>query len=103
MYAVVKTGGKQYRVTEGDLLKVEKLSGEIGSKVELNEVLAVGEGDTVKLGTPMVEKARVLCKIVAQDRDKKIIVFKKKRRQGYKKKQGHRQSYTALQVDKITT
>ena len=65
-------------------------------------MLAVGEGDSVKLGTPTVEKAKVLCKIVEQDRDKKIIVFKKKRRQGYKKRQGHRQSYTALQVDKIT-
>lgn len=103
MYAVVKTGGKQYRIKEGDLLKVEKLSGEIGSKVELNEVLAVGDGDSVKLGTPTIEKARVLCKIVEQDRARKIIVFKKKRRQGYKKRQGHRQSYTALQVDKITS
>jgi len=103
MYAVVKTGGKQYRVKEGDLLRVEKLSGELGSKVELGEVLAVGDGDSVKLGTPTVEKARVLCKIVEQDRAKKIIVFKKKRRQGYKKKQGHRQSYTALLVDKITS
>ena len=103
MYAVVKTGGKQYRVKEGDFLKVEKLSGEIGSKVELGEVLAVGDGDSVKLGTPTVEKAKVLCKIVEQDRDKKIIVFKKKRRQGYKKRQGHRQSYTALKVDKITS
>lgn len=103
MYAVVKTGGKQYRVKEGDLLKVEKLLGEIGSKVELGEVLAVGEGDSLKLGTPTVEKARVLCKIVEQGKNKKVIVFKKKRRQGYKKKQGHRQSYTALQVDKITS
>ena len=103
MYAVVKTGGKQYRIKEGDLFKVEKLSGEIGSKVELSEVLAVGDGDSVKLGTPTIEKARVLCKIVGQDRAKKIIVFKKKRRQGYKKRQGHRQSYTALQVDKITS
>ena len=103
MYAVVKTGGKQYRVQEGDILKVEKLSGEVGSKVDLGEVLAVGDGDKVKLGTPTVEKARVLCKIVEQDRDKKIIVFKKKRRQGYKKKQGHRQAYTALLVDKITS
>ena len=102
MYAVIKTGGKQYTVAEGDLIKVEKLPGEVGSKVELRDILAVGEGDSVEVGAPLVANAKVVCKIQEQGRDKKIIVFKKKKRKGYKKKQGHRQSFTALQVDVIT-
>ena len=102
MYAVIKTGGKQYTVNEGDKLKVEKLDGEVGGKVELSEVLCVGEGDNIKVGAPVVEKAKVLCEIIAQDKHKKIVVFKKKRRKGYKKKQGHRQAYTELKVNKIS-
>ena len=101
MYAVVKTGGKQYRVTEGDTLKVEKLNGEVGSRIELTEVLAVGEGDDVRIGVPIVENAKVVCEITEQGRGKKIIVFKKKKRKGYSKKQGHRQDFTALKVDVI--
>ncbi|MEE8574670.1 MAG: 50S ribosomal protein L21 [Thermodesulfobacteriota bacterium] len=101
MYAVVKTGGKQYTVSEGDFFKVEKLAGEIGAKLELTDVLAIGEGDDIKVGTPTVDKAKVVCEVVEQDRLKKIIVFKKKRRKGYAKKQGHRQSYTGLKVTKI--
>lgn len=101
MYAVVKTGGKQYTVAKGDNFKVEKLSGEIGAKIELKDVVAVGEGKDLKVGTPMVEGASVLCEITEQDRGKKIVVFKKKRRKGYTKKQGHRQDYTALVVKDI--
>lgn len=102
MYAVIKTGGKQYTVNEGDKFKVEKLSGEIGAKIELTDVLCLGDGSGIKVGAPLVENAKVVCKITGQGRGKKIIVFKKKRRKGYKKKQGHRQSYTEIEVSKIT-
>jgi|SRR3972149_681346 len=101
MYAVVKTGGKQYRITEGDTLRVEKLPGEVGTTVEFPEVIAVGEGTDVKVGTPTVEGARVLAEIVEQGKDKKIIIFKKKRRKGYSKKQGHRQSFTGVRIKEI--
>lgn len=101
MYAVIATGGKQYKVSEGDIVRVEKLSGDVGSKVEISDVLMVsGEGD-LKVGTPLVEKAMVAGKIIEQGKDKKILVFKKKRRKGYKKLQGHRQQYTALKIEKI--
>ena len=101
MYAVVKTGGKQYTVAKGDSLKVEKLTGEVGAKIELKDVVAVGEGKDLKVGTPTVEGASVLCEITEQDRGKKIVVFKKKRRKGYTKKQGHRQDFTGLVVKDI--
>ncbi len=101
MYAIVKTGGKQYRVSKGDSLKVEKLSGEIGSSLEIKDVLAVGSGDDLKVGTPVVENASVLAEVVAQGKAKKVIVFKKKRRKGYKKRQGHRQEYTELKIKEI--
>jgi large subunit ribosomal protein L21 len=101
MYAVIKTGGKQYVVNEGDTLKVEKLSGEVGSKVQISDVLAVGEGEALKVGTPTVEGAVVTAEILEQDKHKKIIVFKKKRRKGYTKKQGHRQSFTNIKVESI--
>ena len=96
MYAVVKTGGKQYRVQEGDVLFVEKLDAEVDSTVELNEVLAVG-GETLKVGTPVVEGA----KVVAQGKAKKVIVFKYKRKKDYRRKNGHRQPYTKLVIEKI--
>lgn len=101
MFAVIKTGGKQYRVNEGDVLKVEKLSGEKGSTVELSEVLAVGEGEAIKVGTPTVAGAKVVAQVVEQGKDKKIIVFKKRRRKGFAKKQGHRQEYTAIKIQEI--
>ena len=101
MYAVIKTGGKQYTVSEGDTVRVEKLPGDIGGSLEITDVLAVGSGEDVKIGQPTVEGARVVAEIVDQDRAKKIIVFKKKRRKGYSKKQGHRQSYTALKINEI--
>ena len=101
MYAVIKTGGKQYTVSEGDTVRVEKLPGDIGGSLEITDVLAVGSGEDVKIGQPTVEGARVVAEIVDQDRAKKIIVFKKKRRKGYSKKQGHRQFYTALKIKEI--
>ena len=101
MYAVVKTGGKQYRVKEGDTLRVEKLEGDKGSTIELKDVLAVGEGEAVKLGAPAVDNAKVLCEILAQGKDKKVLLFKKKRRKGYSKKQGHRQFFTSIKIKEI--
>ena len=102
MYAIVRTGGKQYQVEAGDTLRVEKLQGEVGDTVELSEVLLVVDGEMVKIGQPMVDAAKVIAKIVEQGRHKKIIVFKKKRRQGYQVKKGHRQMYTALTVETIS-
>ena len=101
MYAVIKTGGKQYRVKEGDTLRVEKLEGDKGSTIELKDVLAVGEGEAVKLGAPAVDNAKVVCEILAQGKDKKVLLFKKKRRKGYSKKQGHRQFFTSIKVKEI--
>ena len=100
MYAVIKTGGKQYKVSEGDLLKVEKIDGAVGETVELDQVLMVG-GAEVKLGTPLVPGAKVKAQIVAQEKDKKILVFKSKQRKGYRKKYGHRQPITRLKVAAI--
>lgn len=101
MYAVIKTGGKQYKVSEGDVVKVEKLIGEVGSSVELDTVLAVGEGEGMKFGTPTIEGAKVVAEIIEQGKGKKVIIFKKKRRQGYTKKQGHRQLFTGLKIQSI--
>jgi large subunit ribosomal protein L21 len=101
MYAVIKTGGKQYRVSEGDTLRVEKLEGDVGAKIELTEVLMVG-GDTVTVGKPLVKGAVVTAEIVAQDRAKKIIVFKFKRRKNYRRKNGHRQPFTELRVTGVS-
>ena len=99
MYAIIKTGGKQYRVTEGDTLRVEKLNVE-GTSVTFDQVLLIG-GDQVKIGAPLVEGASVSADIVRESRAKKIIVFKKKRRKGYHKKQGHRQTYTEVKITGI--
>ncbi len=103
MYAIIKTGGKQYRVSEGQTLRVEKLDGEQGDTVRLDHVLLVGggEGET-RIGRPLVEGAAVDAQIVRQGRGKKIIVFKKKRRKGYHKKQGHRQAFTELKITGIS-
>ena len=100
MYAVVKTGGKQYRVQEGDVLFVEKLDVAVDSTVELTEVLAVG-GGTLKVGAPLVEGAKVVAKVLAQGKAKKVTVFKYKRKKDYRRKNGHRQPYTKLVVEKI--
>jgi large subunit ribosomal protein L21 len=102
MYAVIKTGGKQYRVAEGDTLQVEKLAGEPGDEIRFEQVLLVGGGDATKVGQPLVKGAEVKAKIVAQDRGKKIIVFKMKRRKNYRRKIGHRQPYTSVQITGIS-
>ncbi len=101
VYAVVKTGGKQYRVSQGDLLKVEKLKGETGDKVTLDEILLIGGDDEAKVGTPTLPEAKVTAEIVEQKPAKKIIVFKKKRRKSYARKQGHRQKLTTLRITEI--
>lgn len=101
MYAVIATGGKQYNVEKGATLKVEKLEGEVGAKITLNEVLFVGGEGDIKVGKPFLDGASVTCTITAQDRDTKVIAFKKKRRKGYQKRHGHRQYFTALTVDEI--
>ena len=99
MYAVVRTGGKQYRVEPGTSVRVEKLDGAVGDNVELSEVLLVGEQDSARIGTPLVDGAKVVGTLTAQARGPKIIIFKMKRRKGYRRKAGHRQSYTELRVD----
>jgi large subunit ribosomal protein L21 len=101
MYAVIKTGGKQYRVSEGDRLRVEKLPGEVGEKVVFDKVLMLGGDESPKIGAPTVEGAEVEAEIQAQDRAKKVVVFKFKHRKKYRKKQGHRQPYTAVRITKI--
>jgi len=104
MYAVIRSGGKQYRVSQGSSLRVEKLPGEIGSSITLDDVLMIGgEGDVkdVKIGTPTVDGAQITGTIVAQGRGPKIRVFKMKRRKGYRRSQGHRQDYTEIRVDEI--
>ncbi len=101
MYAVIKAGGKQYKVNEGDVIKIEKVAGEVGDKVELGEVLLIANAEQLKIGQPLVPDARVIGNIVDQGKGKKIIIFKAKRRKGYRKKQGHRQTFTSLKIDKI--
>ena len=101
MYAVVSSGGKQYRVEQGDTLRVEKLSGEVGASVSFDEVLMFSDGEDVRLGQPLLENAKVAGHIVEQGKAKKIIVFKYKRRKRYRRKQGHRQQFTAVKIDSI--
>lgn len=101
MYAVVRSGGKQYRVAQGDVLRVERLAGEVGDKVTLGEVLFIGGNGEVKIGTPTVGNASVTAEIVDQGLAKKIIVFKKKRRKSYSRKRGHRQRLTTLKILEI--
>lgn len=102
MYAILKSGGKQYRVKAGDSLKVEKLDQEVGSEINIDEVLLVGGSETF-IGTPMVDKASVTAVVSKQARRPKIVVLKKKRRQGYRKLQGHRQDFTELFIKSITS
>lgn len=100
MYAVIKTGGKQYKVSEGDLLKVEKLEGAVGDTIELGDVLMVG-GEEVKIGTPLLPGAKVKATIVEQGKDKKVLVFKSRRRKNFRKLNGHRQPLTRLKITGI--
>ena len=101
MYAVVKTGGKQYKVAPGEKLKVEQIPADVGAEVVLDQVLLVGEGETVRLGQPNVAAATVKATVVAHGRGEKIRIFKMRRRKHYQKHQGHRQNYTELQIDAI--
>jgi len=101
LFAIVQTGGKQYRVSPGDILRVERLPGERGDEVLLEQVLLVADAEAIQVGQPLVAGARVLSEIVRQGKGKKIIVFKKKRRKKYRRKQGHRQLYTALEIKDI--
>lgn len=99
MFAVVKTGGKQYKVARNSVIKVEKIEGTLGSKVELDQVLMLGESSKASfIGTPIVKGVKVTAEITNQFRDDKIIIFKKKRRQNYRRKSGHRQSLTELKI-----
>lgn len=101
MYAIIQTGGKQYRVQEGDILFVEKLVGDVESNVELTDVLAVSKDGKLTVGSPIVEGAKVVASVVKHGKAKKIIVFKYKRKKDYRKKQGHRQPYTQIKIEKI--
>ena len=101
MYAVVATGGKQYRVEEGDTLRIEKIPGEVGAEVAFDRVLMVSDGDDVKVGKPVLENAVVNGTIVEQGKGRKILVFKYKRRKRYRRKQGHRQLFTAVKIGTI--
>ena len=100
MYAIIATGGKQYRVSEGDVIYIEKLDAEVDSTVSFDVLLVGNEGD-VKVGTPVVEGVKVEGKVVAQTRGEKIIVFKYKAKKNYRRKQGHRQPYTKVEITKI--
>jgi len=101
MYAVIKTGGKQYRVAKGDKIRVEKLDGEAGKTVTLSDVVMVSDGTAVKTGAPMVAGASVKAKVIAQTRNDTVTVFKKKRRHNYRRKNGHRQHQTVLEITDI--
>jgi len=101
MYAVIRTGGKQYTVRPGETLSVEKLDGEVGSNVELTDVLMVADGDSVTLGTPTVAGAKVLAEVVEHGKGKKVVVFKYKPKIRYRKRTGHRQQFTRLSVTEI--
>ena len=103
MYAVIQSGGKQYRVSSGDLLRVEKLGGEVGDRITFEDVLLVGAGDELRVGQPVVPGASVIGTIVAQARGDKVVVFKFKRRKMYRRKTGHRQYLTAVRIDEIKT
>ncbi len=103
MYAIIRTGGKQYKVAKNDVISVEKLSGEAGATVELDEVLMIGDGAAAAVGVPLVKGAKVVAKVLEQTRADKILVFKKKRRKKYRRTQGHRQDITVLRVTDLLT
>jgi len=102
MYAVIKTGGKQYRVAAGQKLKIEQIPADIGQEISLDQVLSVGEGDQLKIGTPLVAGAVVKATVLAQGRHPKVKIFKMRRRKHYQKRQGHRQNYTEVQIEAIS-
>ncbi|CAG0982964.1 50S ribosomal protein L21 [Rhodocyclaceae bacterium] len=102
MYAVIKTGGKQYRVAAGEKIKVEQIPAEVGAEITLDQVLMVGEGESIKVGSPLVAGAKVTAKVLAQGRHDKVKIFKMRRRKHYQKHQGHRQNYTEIQIGTIS-
>jgi len=101
MYAIIETGGKQYKVAEGDVITVEKLAVEAGSEYTFENVLAVGEGDKVNVGAPTVKGASVSASVIGDGKAKKVIVYKYKPKKGFHKKNGHRQPFTKLKIEKI--
>jgi large subunit ribosomal protein L21 len=101
MYAVIKTGGKQYKVAPGEKLKIEQIPADVGSQVVLDQVLLVANGDAVTVGKPLVSGAKVAATVVSQGRHDKVRIFKMRRRKHYQKRQGHRQNYTEIQIDAI--
>ena len=101
MYAIVDSGGKQYKAQEGEILRVEKLAGEVGDSISFDKILMFSDGENVNIGTPLLEDVAVSGHIVEQGKAKKIIVFKYKRRKRYRRKRGHRQQFTAVKVDSI--
>lgn len=98
MYAVIKTGGKQYRVSAGEKLKIEQIAAEVGQEILLEEVLLVADGDALKMGTPLVAGAKVKAKVLKHGRGDKVHIYKMKRRKHYRKSQGHRQNYTEIEI-----
>lgn len=102
MYAVIKTGGKQYKVAAGEKIKVEQIAADVGQEVVIDQVLAVGSGADLKVGSPLVAGASVKATVVAQGKHDKVRIFKMRRRKHYKKSQGHRQTYTELQIDAVS-
>jgi large subunit ribosomal protein L21 len=103
VYAIIRTGGKQYRVAEGETIRLERLEGAVGSTLTLNDVLLVGDADSVRIGTPGLVGAAVLATVVEQDRGPKTRVFKYKKRKHYRRTRGHRQAFTAVRIDKVQT
>ncbi|MES1998655.1 MAG: 50S ribosomal protein L21 [Pseudomonadota bacterium] len=102
MYAVIKTGGKQYRVVAGEKLKVEQITADVGSEIVLDQVFMVAEGDNIKVGAPLVDGAKVTATIISHGRGEKIRIFKMRRRKHYQKRMGHRQNYTEIQISGIS-
>ena len=102
MYAVIKTGGKQYRVAAGQKIKVEQIPADVGSEITLDQILMVGEGESVKIGAPVVSGAAVTATVVAHGRHDKVKIFKMRRRKHYQKRQGHRQNYTEIRIEAIS-
>jgi len=101
MHAVIKTGGKQYRVTQGDVLRVEKLAGDVGSSVDIEQVLMVTDGDDISIGTPFIDGGKVTAKVRSHGRGEKIKIVKFRRRKHYRRQMGHRQSYTEIEITGI--
>ena len=102
MYAVIKTGGKQYRVAAGEKLKIEQIPADVGAEITLDQILMVGQGESVKVGTPIVAGASVKATVLSQGRHDKVKIFKMRRRKHYQKHQGHRQNYTEIRIDGIS-